>query len=188
MPVPVGDIMNKGYEILARVKAAAVVQAPGAPPDDGAEDNSELIAMMNHILADEMAAIIQYMNHSEFCGIWGYSKLDASAKARAIAEMKHAEALIKRIRFIGGNPQLQPGPIFVGQSVQEMLDNDTKAELGAIQSYNAAVEAAYRTGDSASRNLLEQNLNDEEEHLEYLKAQLAQIQQYGYQNYLQAQV
>jgi bacterioferritin len=151
--------------------------------------NEQVIAKLNFFLADELTAISQYMVHSEMCANWGYKHLHEAIEKRAIDEMKHAEKLIGRILFLEGKPVLSElNPLCIGQTAEEQLQNDLNAEAGAIKAYNEAIRLFLELGDSGSRELIEGNLHDEEDHLDWLEAQLDQISQMGLQNYLQAQV
>jgi bacterioferritin len=151
--------------------------------------NDKVIAVLNEFLADELTAISQYMVHSEMSANWGYQKLHEATEKRAIGEMKHAEKLIGRILFLEGQPVVsQLNKIHVGESVETQLKHDLEAEAGAIKAYNEGIRLCLEVGDSGSRELIEDNLEDEEEHLDWLEAQLDQINQMGLQNYLLAQV
>jgi bacterioferritin len=151
--------------------------------------NEQVLAKLNFFLADELTAISQYMVHSEMCANWGYTILHKAIEKRAIDEMKHAEKLIGRILFLEGKPVVSElNPIHIGETVEAQLKYDLEAEAGAIKAYNEAIRICLELGDSGSRELIEGNLHDEEEHLDWLEAQLDQINQMGLQNYLQAQV
>jgi bacterioferritin len=151
--------------------------------------NEQVLAKLNFFLADELTAISQYMVHSEMCANWGYKHLHEATEKRAIDEMKHAEKLIGRILFLEGKPIVSElNALQIGETVQEQLKNDLDAEAGAIHAYNEAIRICLEVGDNGSRELIEANLHDEEEHLDWLEAQLDQINQMGLQNYLQAQV
>ena len=151
--------------------------------------NEQVLAKLNFFLADELTAISQYMVHSEMCANWGYKHLHEATEKRAIDEMKHAEKLIGRILFLEGKPiASELNALHIGETVQEQLKNDLDAEAGAIHAYNEAIRICLEVGDNGSRELIEANLHDEEEHLDWLEAQLDQINQMGLQNYLQAQV
>lgn len=151
--------------------------------------NEKVIALLNDFLADELTAISQYMVHSEMCANWGYEKLHKHTEKRAIDEMKHAEKLIGRILFLEGQPIVsQLKKISIGAGVESQLKNDLEAEAEAIKAYNDGIRLCMELGDNGSRELIEDNLEDEEEHLDWLEAQLDQINQMGLQNYLLAQV
>ena len=151
--------------------------------------NDQVIARLNLLLADELTAINQYMVHSEMCANWGYDELHEVNEKRAIDEMKHAEKLIGRIIFLEGQPTVSNlNPLHVGAEVQAQLKNDHGAEDGAIKMYNDSIRLATEKGDNGTRELLEDILEDEEEHVDWLEAQLDQIEQMGIQNYLVEQI
>ena len=151
--------------------------------------NDKIIATLNDLLADELTAINQYMVHSEMCDNWKYEELAEAIEKRAITEMKHAEKLIARILFLDGLPVVSNlKKIHIGADVPAQHKNDLDAELGAVSSYNAGVRQAVEVGDNGTRELLESILKDEEEHVDWLEAQLIQIEQMGVQNYLVEQV
>jgi bacterioferritin len=150
--------------------------------------HDKVLAVLNGFLADELTAISQYMVHSEMCANWQYMKLHEVTEKRAIGEMKHAEKLIARILFLEGKPAVSLlNKISIGDTVEQQLKNDLAAEVGAIQGYNAGIKTCLEVGDGGSRELIEDNLEDEEQHLDWLEAQLDQITQMGLQNYLLAQ-
>jgi bacterioferritin len=151
--------------------------------------NEKIIAILNDFLADELTAINQYMVHSEMCANWGYTKLHEVIEKRAVGEMKHAEKLIGRILFLEGQPRVsQLKKIEIGGTVDSQLKHDLDAEADAIQAYNDGIRLCLEIGDNGSRELIEDNLEDEEDHLDWLEAQLDQVNQMGLQNYLLAQV
>lgn len=151
--------------------------------------NADVITALNALLADELTAINQYMVHTEMCDNWDYDRLSEAVEKRAITEMKHAETLIARILFLDEKPIVSDlNPIHIGADVQKQLENDHAAEQQAIISYNAAVRLAADRDDNGTRELLDDILEDEEEHIDWIEAQLAQISQIGIANYLQAQI
>ncbi len=151
--------------------------------------NEKIIAVLNDFLADELTAISQYMVHSEMCANWGYDKLHEAVEKRAIGEMKHAEKLIGRILFLEGQPVVNHlNKMDIGPTVEAQLKHDLEAEDGAIKAYNDGIRLCLELGDGGSRELIESNLHDEEQHLDWLEVQLDQINQMGLQNYLLAQV
>jgi bacterioferritin len=151
--------------------------------------NAKIIKMLNELLADELTAINQYMVHSEMCADWEYEKLHKAIEKRAIDEMKHAESLIGRILFLEGMPTVSKlNKITIGQSVEIQHMNDIKAETGAIKAYNAGIKLSVDLGDNGTRELLESILKDEEDHIDWLEAQVDQISQMGIKNYLVEQM
>ena len=151
--------------------------------------NEKIIALLNDLLADELTAINQYMVHSEMCANWRFDKLHEAAEARAITEMKHAERLIGRILFLEGIPVVsQLKEIHIGAKVETQHKNDLEAEYGAVKGYNEGVRLAVEVGDNGTRELFESILKDEEDHVDWIEAQIDQINQMGIQNYLVEQV
>jgi len=148
----------------------------------------KIIELLNGFLSDELTAINQYIVHSEMCANWGYGKLHEKVEKRAIEEMKHAEKLIARILFLEGLPVVSNlKKINIGATVEAQLKNDLAAEAGAIKDYNDGIRLCLELGDNGTRELIDANLHDEEEHLDWLEAQLDQINQMGLQNYLLGQ-
>jgi bacterioferritin len=150
--------------------------------------NAKIIDELNTRLAEELTAINQYMVHAEMCENWNYGKLNKSIEARAITEMKHAEALISRILFLEGRPNVSTlNKINIGPEVPRMHENDLGAEVSAVKGYNDAMALADKLGDRGTREILAGILKDEEGHVDWLEAQLDQIDQMGVQNYLSEQ-
>ena len=151
--------------------------------------NEKMLAALNNLLSDELTAINQYMVHSEMCDNWKYAKLHKLVEERAITEIKHAEKLIARILFLDGIPIVSNlKKISIGADVEAQLKNDLEAELGAVKGYNEGIRLAYELGDNGSRDLMDSILTDEEEHVDWLEAQLEQIRVMGIQAYLVEQV
>ena len=147
--------------------------------------NDKIIEKLNALLADELTAINQYIVHSEMCANWGYKELHEAIEKRAVEEMKHAEKLIARILFLEGRPVVSRlNKISIGAKVEDQYANDHAAELDAIKAYNEGIRLAVELADNGTRELLESNLVDEERHIDWIEAQLDQIEQMGIQNYL----
>ncbi len=149
--------------------------------------NPKVIKELNDALREELTAINQYFLHAEMCENWGYKKLADYIKKQSIDEMKHAEVLIERVLFLDGTPSMDPLKLTVGGTVLHMIESDLALELGAVKQYNAAVQIATQEKDNGSRDLLVQLLKDEEEHVDWLEAQLHQIKEVGYERYLSLQ-
>jgi bacterioferritin len=151
--------------------------------------NDKIIEHLNARLSEELTAVNQYMVHAEMCDNWGYKELAEAIEKRAVDEMKHAEKLIARILFLDGRPIVSNlNQISIGPEVANMHENDREAEDGAIKVYNDSIRLAAELGDNATRALLESILKDEEDHIDWLEAQLDQIKQMGIQNYLAQQI
>ena len=150
--------------------------------------SAKVIAELNKALREELTAINQYFLHAEMCENWGYDRLSEYIKKQSIGEMKHAEALIERILFLEGTPSMQPLELTVGKNVQEMMQSDLDLELSAVKAYNAAIQIAVAEKDNGSRDLLVVLLKDEEDHVDWLEAQMHQIRELGYERYLTMQM
>jgi bacterioferritin len=150
--------------------------------------NPKVLEELNKALREELTAINQYFLHAEMCENWGYNKLSSFIKKQSIGEMKHAEVLIERILFLDGTPSMMPLDLKVGGSVQSMLESDLALEVGAVKQYNDAVAVATKEGDNGSRDLLVTLLKDEEEHVDFLEAQMHMIKEVGYERYLTMQM
>src|SRR6266404_340065 len=149
----------------------------------------KVIALLNEALKEELTAINQYFLHAEMCENWKYDKLGDYIKKQSIDEMKHAEALIERILFLDGTPNLtELMQLTVGKNVQEQIQSDLKLEIKAVAMYNHSIKVARDEGDNASRELFERLLKDEEAHVDWLEAQLHQIKELGYERYLSQQI
>ena len=149
--------------------------------------NDQVIAQLNHALKEELTAINQYFLHAEMCHNWGYHKLGDYIKKQSIDEMKHAEELIERLLFLDATPKMEYMSLSVGANVKEQLEADLKLETNAVEMYNTAVKISREAGDDTSRALFSELLKDEEEHVDWLEAQLGQIKEMGYERYLSNQ-
>lgn len=151
--------------------------------------NEKIIARLNETLIAEFTAIHQYFVHAEMEEDWGYTKLSRFVKMQSIGEMKHAEELIERILFLDGVPAMgELKPLNVGQDVKSQLENDLQVEYEAVEQLNAAVADAVEIGDNGSRELFERILKEEEEHVDWLEAQLQTIADIGIGLYLAQQL
>ncbi|HJT68738.1 MAG TPA: bacterioferritin [Terriglobales bacterium] len=151
--------------------------------------NPKVIAALNEALHEELTAINQYFLHAEMCENWHYDRLGELIKKQSIGEMKHAEELIERILFLDGTRNMTKHiELVVGKNVREQIESDLKLEIEAVGMYNRAAEMARQEGDNASRELFERLLKDEEEHVDWLEAQVHQIKELGYERYLSQQI
>ena len=151
--------------------------------------DAKILAALNDVLTAELTAINQYFLHGEMCQNWGLHRLYKTVRAHSIDEMKHAEEVIERILFLEGVPNVQRlGKINVGETVDEQLNVDLALEQEAIARLNAGIKEARELGDSGTREFLETILKSEEEHVDWLEAQLELIKQVGLQNYLAQQI
>ena len=151
--------------------------------------NEKIIDKLNFLLADELTAVSQYMVQAEMCANWGYKELAEVIEKRAIDEMKHAEKHIARIIFLEGMPVVSElNKMHIGEDVEAHHKNDWESENGAILAYNVAIKLAVELGDNGTREMLESILKDEEDHIDWIEAQLDQIKQMGIQVYLSEQI
>lgn len=150
--------------------------------------NPKVLAELNKALKEELTAINQYFLHAEMCENWGYERLSTYIKKQSIGEMKHAESLMERILFLDGTPSMQPLDVKIGSTVKAMIENDLALEVAAVKQYNHAVAIATEEGDNGSRDLFVVLLKDEEDHVDFLEAQLHQIKELGYERYLSMQM
>ena len=153
------------------------------------QGNPAIIEMLNEVLTAELTAVNQYFIHAKMCENWGYHRLAKKVRDESIGEMKHADEIIERILFLEGVPNMQRlEKVRVGETVHEQLKLDLKLEEVAVPRLNKAIEQAVDVGDNTTRELLEEILVSEEEHVDWLEAQLNLIKQVGEQNYLAQQM
>ncbi|MEZ4473775.1 MAG: bacterioferritin [bacterium] len=153
------------------------------------EPDKAIINLLNEILTAELTAINQYFLHAKMCADWGYAKLHAHVRAESIDEMRHAEAIIERILYLNGVPNIQRlGKVNIGESVKEQFELDLELEYLAVPRLQKAIEACRSNGDEGTRVLLQNILTSEEEHIDWLEAQLQLIDQVGLANYLAQQI
>ena len=149
--------------------------------------NDKVIAELNEALREELTAVNQYFIHAEMCHNWGYHKLGSYIRKQSIDEMKHAEKLIERILFLDGTPKMEYLDLNVGGNVRAQIEADLKLEVNAVAMYNKAIKVSRDAGDDQSRELFSKLLKDEEEHVDWLEAQVHQIKEVGYERYLSLQ-
>jgi len=151
--------------------------------------NPKVIELLNSVLGNELVAINQYFLHARRCENWGYERLWHKVRAESIDEMKHADRNIERILYFDAHPNLQKlGKLQIGQTVDEQLELDLGLEKHAIPVLNEGIALARKEGDNGTAELLEEILQDEEDHANWLEAQLTMIKQVGLANYLAEQM
>ena len=151
--------------------------------------NVDVIQVLNDVLCAELTAINQYVIHSMMNHNWRYERLAKHAREESIGEMKHAEVLIDRILYLEGTPNMQKYmKVNVGRTVKEQHQLDLALEKDAVERLNQGLELCRAKGDNGTRLVLEKILAAEEEHVEWIEAQLEQIETIGVENYLAQQI
>ena len=151
--------------------------------------SSEIIKLLNEVLAAELTAINQYFLHASMCKNWGFATLGEKLVKESIDEMKHAQSLIDRILFLEGHPNLHNQiPFKVGKTIPEQFTFDLGLEEEAVARLRKAIGVCRKEEDVVSALLLEDILKSEEEHVDWLEAQLEIIDKAGLENYLMQQV
>jgi len=151
--------------------------------------HDQVITLLNDVLTAELTAINQYFIHARMCENWGYERLWKKVREESIGEMKHADKLIERILYLDGVPNVQRlGRVHVGETVPEQLRLDLEVERAAVTLLNNGIELCRSLGDNGSRDLLEDILKGEEQHINWIESQLTLIQHMGEAHYLAQQV
>ncbi len=151
------------------------------------QGDSKVIDYLNRVLGNELIGINQYFLHARMLKNWGFGKLNEHEYRESIDEMKHADRLIERILFLEGLPNLQElGRLRIGENVKEILNCDLQLEQQAHTLLKEAIATCESVGDYVSRELLDDILANEEEHIDWIETQLGLIDHMGLENYLQS--
>jgi bacterioferritin len=151
--------------------------------------DANVLAALNEALKGELTAINQYFLHARMLENWGFKKRGKAEYEESIEEMKHADKLIQRVLLLGGLPNLQDlGKLYIGEGLQEVIECDLRLELEGIAHYRNAIGICEQARDFVSRDLLQEILEDEEEHQDNARIELDLIARIGIENYGQLQV
>jgi len=151
--------------------------------------DAEIIELLNEVLTAELTAINQYFVDSKMCDNWGYARLAGHLREESIGEMKDAEELIERILYLDGTPNLQRlSPVRVGETVAEKLGLALDLEQEAIERLNRGIALCVGKGDNGTRQLLDDILQGEEEHADWLETQIHALEELGATAYLAEQL
>jgi bacterioferritin len=151
--------------------------------------NNKVLEVLSEVLSAELTAINQYFAHAMMCKNWHYERLAEHNRKESIDEMKHAQEVIERILYLEGTPNMSAYmKINIGADVKQQHLNDLELEKSAVERLNRGAGICRETSDNGTRVLLETILADEEKSIDFLEAQLQQIEDVGIENYLAQQI
>ncbi|MCL2913773.1 bacterioferritin [Shewanella corallii] len=151
--------------------------------------HADVLKQLNKVLTSELTAINQYFLHARMFRNWGLDGLDKVEYRKSIQDMKHSDKLIERILFLEGLPNLQLlDKLMIGEHTEEMFSCDMLMLRGELDLLRDSIALCEQHRDYVSRDMLQELLEDEEEHLDWLEAQFELIGMTGIENYLQSQI
>jgi bacterioferritin len=151
--------------------------------------DAQILEALNEILTAELTGINQYFVHSKMCANWGYKRLAKKKWDESIDEMKHADAVIERILFLEGTPNMQRlHHVRIGEDAIEQHRLDLAMELEAVERYNRTIALCIERNDGGTREMLEHILKSEESGVDWLEAQLHIVDEIGKERYLAEQI
>ncbi|GJM21351.1 MAG: bacterioferritin [Planctomycetota bacterium] len=144
-----------------------------------------ILKALQDVLTKELTGINQYFLHSKLCSNWGYARLAKKSWDESMDEMRHADKVMDRILFLEGEPNMtRYDKVNAGKNVRGIMENDLALEMGALKVLRSGISTCLEQEDHATRELFEHILVDEEEHVDWLEAQLEKIDTMGIENYL----
>jgi bacterioferritin len=151
--------------------------------------DAQILEALNEILTAELTGINQYFVHSKMCANWGYKRLAKKKWDESIDEMKHADAVIERILFLEGTPNMQRlHHVRIGEDAVEQHRLDLAMELESVERYNSTIALCIQKNDGGTREMLEHILKSEEAGVDWLESQLHIVDEIGKERYLAEQI
>lgn len=144
-----------------------------------------ILKALQDVLTKELTGINQYFLHSKLCSNWGYGRLAKKSWDESMDEMRHADKVMDRMLFLEGEPNMtRYDKVVMGKDVRAILESDLALEMAALKVLRSGISTCMEQEDHATRELFEHILVDEEEHVDWIEAQLEKIDTMGIQNYL----